>query len=43
MNVYDAAVRDVRDKRRQDVDNGRIAWQTALDGDDALYLSLIHI
>lgn len=37
MNVYDAAVRDVRDKRRQDVDNGRIVWQTALDGDDALY------
>lgn len=37
MNVYDAAVRDIRDRRRQDLDNGRIAWQTALDGDDALY------
>ena len=39
MNVYDAAVRDVRDQRRQDLDSGRIAWQNALAADDKLYES----
>ncbi len=41
MNVYQAAVRDIRDARRTDLDNGRILWQDALAADDKLYAAFV--
>ncbi len=37
MNKYDIAVRAVRDRRRADLDAGRLVWQTALADNDRLY------
>ena len=37
MNKYDLAVGAVRDRRRADLDAGRLAWQTALAENDKLY------
>ena len=34
---YDIAVRAVRDRRRADLDAGRLVWQTALADNDRLY------
>lgn len=37
MNVYEKQVKALNDRRRAALDAGQIAWQTALQNDDALY------
>lgn len=37
MNSYRKAVREIRDRRRADLDNARMAWQDALRSDDGFY------
>lgn len=37
MDAYRAAVKEITNRRRNDLDAGLLAWQRALDGDKALY------
>ena len=41
MNIYEKAARAVRDRRRADLDEGRLIWQDALARDDALYKTFV--
>ena len=41
MNIYEKAARAVRDRRRADLDEGRLIWQDALARDDALYKAFV--
>lgn len=41
MNVYEKAAQAVRDRRRADLDEGRLIWQNALSGDDELYAAFV--
>lgn len=41
MNAYEKTARQIRDRRRADLDGGLIVWQNAIQSDDELYAAFV--